>query len=80
MSDTLLEALGSPPPKDVRKHCYFNDWYQLQSPERQRAIDSAMKNSKWKATDLYRLFQGQGYEKQYNTLRAHRSGTCSCDD
>lgn len=80
MSDTFLEALNGRPPKDKRTSCYYKTWLAQQSPERQEAIESAMTKSKWKTTDLYALFRSQGYEKQYNTLRTHRSGTCSCDD
>ncbi len=78
LADELISALEGPPPKDQRTRCYFKDWFDAQSPQRQQAISSAMANRKWKSVDLHRLFTKQGYERQYNTLRAHRSGTCSC--
>lgn len=80
MTDDLLEALSSPPPKDKRRNCYYKNWLSQQTEERQVAVEAALKNSKWKTTDLYELLKAQGYERQYNTLRTHRSGVCSCDD
>jgi hypothetical protein len=79
MTDDLLEALGSPPPKDKRTGCYYKTWLSHQTPERRQAVTAAMTNSKWKTTDLFALLKDQGYEKQYNTLRMHRAGVCSCD-
>ena len=36
--------------------------------------------SKWKVSDIYKLIhENKGYEKQYNTLRMHKAGDCSCD-
>ena len=81
MSDDLLEALSGPPPKDKRTRCYYADeWLPSQTPERQEAIEAAMQNHKWKTTDLYALLKDKGYERQYNSLRLHRTGACSCND
>jgi hypothetical protein len=79
MTDDLLVALSSRPPKDKRTGCYYKTWLAQQTPERQAAVAAAMSNSKWKTTDLFSLLKEQGYEKQYNTLRMHRGGSCSCD-
>lgn len=80
MTDDLIEALAGPPPKDKRKTCYYAEWIKQQDPERKVAIEAALVNSKWKSTDLFKLLSERGYDKQYNTLRAHRVGTCSCDE
>jgi hypothetical protein len=80
MTDDLLEALTSAPPKDSRKTCYYRNWHESQSPEVQAALTGAMNNPKWSSAAIYRLVQERGYEKQYNTLRVHRSGECSCDE
>jgi hypothetical protein len=80
MTDDLLNALSGPPPKDKRTSCYYTEWLAGQTPERQAAIETAMKNSRWKSTAIYALLKDSGYEKQYNTLRMHRAGSCSCDE
>lgn len=79
MTDDLLEALSGPPPKDKRTRCYYADWFETLTPQRQEAFARAMSpDSKWKSTDIYDLARKAGYETQYNTLRSHRAGTCSC--
>ena len=80
MTDDLLAALGGAPPKDKRRNCYYKNWLAQQTPERQQAIEGAMANVKWKTASLFSILQKEGYEKQYNTLRMHRAGSCSCDD
>lgn len=79
MSDELLEALQGPPPRDKRTKCYVQTWLNELTPERREAFTKALDlSSKWKTTDIYELARKAGYEKQYNTLRMHRSGSCSC--
>jgi hypothetical protein len=80
MTDDLIQALAGPPPKDKRTNCYYATWIAQQAPEVQKAVTGALENSKWKTTDIYSLLKERGYARQYNTLRMHRSGTCSCDD
>lgn len=76
--DSLLDALSSSPPKDPRARCYAAQWIAHQTEERQEKIQEALDNPRWKTMVLFNLFKEEGYECQYNTLRAHRSGSCSC--
>lgn len=76
----IIDILSSAPPRDSRKRCYYAEWLAEQTPEFQTAISKAMApGSKWKSTDIYKLVHEQkGYERQYNSLRLHRAGDCSC--
>lgn len=76
--DNLVEALSGPPPKDKRTSCYYTKWLAQLSPEVQQAVEGAMQDRKWKTVDLHDLFKKRGYEREYNSLRVHRSGRCSC--
>ena len=80
MTDDTLDILNGVPPKDKRKRCYYAEWFKEQTPEFQEAITKAMdRNSKWKTVDIYSLVkEKKNYDRQYNTLRTHRAGTCSC--
>lgn len=79
MSDALISSLKEPP-KDPRRRCYFgSDWLPSQSEERKASVLAALANPKWKTAALYNVLKEFGYEKQYNTLRAHRAKECSCD-
>lgn len=79
MSDALLDSLNSPP-KDPRRHCYFADeWLPSQTPERQAAVQAALANPKWRTSAIFNLLKEYGFERQYNQLRAHRAGECSCE-
>lgn len=80
LNDDLVEALAGPPPKDPRNKCGFREWVNLQTEARQEAIAAAMANPKWKTVDLFKLFQRQGFPRQYNNVRMHRTGSCTCDD
>lgn len=80
MTDELLAALTAAPPRDKRIGCYFSSWLEDQTPDRQEAVKQAMANERWTTAALHALFASEGYEKQYNTLRSHRAGGCSCAD
>lgn len=80
MTDNFLEVLSGRPPKDKRRKCYYQTWLSQQTPEAKVAIEGAMNNTKWKTTDLFPLFRDRGYDRQYNSLRLHRSGSCACND
>ncbi len=80
MTDTAIDILNGKPPKDKRTRCYYAEWLREQTPEFQAAITKAMdRSSKWKTKDIFDLVKEQkAYEKQYNSLRMHRAGECSC--
>lgn len=78
MNDDLLAALTSAPPLDKRVRCYCQTWINDQTPALREAIEQAMAHTKWSTAALFELFKQNGYEKQYNTLRVHRAGKCSC--
>lgn len=80
MTDEAIDILSGKPPKDKRTRCYYNEWFNEQTPQFQEAIAKAMdRSSKWKTVDIFSLVRDKkGYEKQYNSLRMHRAGECSC--
>lgn len=79
MTDEIDEILAGPPPKDKRTRCAVKDWLASLPEERREKFEAALTNSKWKTTALYELAKKTGFEKQYNSFRMHRAGSCSCD-
>ena len=77
-NEEFLELLAGTPPKDKRRSCYYADWLSTFSPAVQDGIESAVRNHKWKTTDLYALLKTKGYERLYDNFRTHRVGQCSC--
>ena len=78
-NDEFLQLLAANPPKDKRVSCYYVGWLSELSPAVQAGVEAAVKNRKWKSTDLFALLKTKGYEKLYDNFRRHRVGQCSCD-
>lgn len=78
MTTDLFEALNAAPPPDKRLGCYYRTWYSRQDTQTQEVVDRAMKDPSWTTQALFDLFSKNGYARQYNSLRTHRVGDCSC--
>ena len=79
MTVETLKLLHENPPQDKRTRCYTKEWLDSLTPELRQAYEAALnQSSHWKTAGIYDLAVKDGYDKQYNSLRVHRVGRCSC--
>lgn len=76
---SLAQELTGPPPRDLRARvCGVAKWIESQSEADQAAIKATLADTRWKGSDLYRVWIGHGFTMNQNALTMHRRGACSC--
>jgi len=76
---SLAEAAATPTTKrDKRRRCETNDWInQLPDTERDGALALLADENRY-TTDIFALFEENGYPLNYDALGKHRGKRCSC--
>lgn len=76
LAERLAEAKTAPR-IDPRVKCGAKDWLDT-LPQAEQDAAAELLASSLPSTDLWDDFRAEGFPLQYNALRRHRAGECSC--